>query len=583
MKKRNIFLWILTLAMVLGIFASAQAAVTTAESGPAVGKHTEQHYALDCGTQVVINEDTGAEVTRDGVNGLPFLYPGDTVTFSTELDETGYVFPKDENGFTASSTPAQDGQIHVQVLETSPFPGGYHIITKLRIVGNELVQLNRGGTTNYPADDGNRYSVCTLKYRYVPLWCDIHTEAWLEYNSDHHQMSAAEMASAAWYTNEGSSTRAWAEDSLTNGYSETHKEVLLTLRRPYIEGRFFSGISFDPGTGAQNQISGEYKLLAGEGWHGNYWEGWMDNQVEIHPILRKMNGGYADYSGSGSYDDELLVRFNYTYGRTVTFDACGGTIDGYPSRIYEATGRQYFNEELQSGKVDEDFAAGRAYVPKRKGYYFDGWYEDAKYTKPVTSIKDTVSQYSDSDNVSDSQRICRLYAKWLPIVNVKDCKVSKIKDQVYSGKKIKPDPVVTYKKETLEKGKDYTVSYLNNTNIGKATLVIQGKGRYTGTKKVTFVINPKAVKLSSLKAGKNLLTVKWKKGSKIDGYEIEYSLKKNFKSAKKVTVAKANTTSTSMKKLKSGKTYYVRIRTYKKVSGKKYYSEWSKALSKKVK
>lgn len=94
---------------------------------------------------------------------------------------------------------------------------------------------------------------------------------------------------------------------------------------------------------------------------------------------------------------------------------------------------------------------------------------------------------------------------------------------------------------------------------------------------------PKGVNLSSLKAGKKELTVKWKKGSDIDGYEIEYSLKKTFKGAKKVTVSKAGTTETVLKKLKSKKTYYVRIRTFKKFQGKKYYSEWSKARSKKVK
>ena len=92
-----------------------------------------------------------------------------------------------------------------------------------------------------------------------------------------------------------------------------------------------------------------------------------------------------------------------------------------------------------------------------------------------------------------------------------------------------------------------------------------------------------AVTLSSLKAGKQELTVKWKKGTDNDGYEIEYGLKKSFKGAKKVTVTKAKTTSWVIGKLKAKKTYYVRIRAWKKVGGKKYYSEWSKVLKKKTK
>ena len=57
----------------------------------------------------------------------------------------------------------------------------------------------------------------------------------------------------------------------------------------------------------------------------------------------------------------------------------------------------------------------------------------------------------------------------------------------------------------------------------------------------------------------------------------------SFKGAKTVTISKAKTTSTEIKKLKAKKTYYVRIRTFKKVKGKKYYSEWSKVLKKKIK
>ena len=397
------------------------------------------------------------------------------------------------------------------------------------------------------------------------MWCDIHTELWFEVNADKHQMTGAEAASAASYTSEQSSTRAWAEDSLANGYGATGKEVLLTLRRPYIEGRYFTGIKFDSMSG-NNRISKEYNVTEGDGWHGNYWEGWMDNQIEIHPSLKKT--GNSDYSGSGSYDDELLVRFKYSYGRTVTFDACGGTIDGYPSRIYEAMGRQYFNQDLQSGKVDKDFAAGKAYVPVRQGYTFGGWYEDADYKTPVTSIKDTVNKYDDSTDHADVKRVCRLYAKWLQSANLKDCKLKAIPNQTYTGKNNEPRLTLTYRGVALEKGKDYTVAWKNNKKIGTATVTITGKGRFSGKKTASFQIVPRGIALSSLKAGSKELTVSWKKGKDVDGYEIEYSLKKDFKGAKKVTITKAATTKTTLTKLQGGKTYYVRIRAFKKVSGK---------------
>ena len=158
-----------------------------------------------------------------------------------------------------------------------------------------------------------------------------------------------------------------------------------------------------------------------------------------------------------------------------------------------------------------------------------------------------------------------------------------VKDQVYTGKAIKPAPVVKYKGVKLVKGTDYTVAYKNNKAIGKATVTIKGKGNYKGSVRKTFRINPKAVAIASLTAGTKQLTVKWKKGTGITGYQLQYSLKKDFSTKKTVTITKAATVKKVIKSLKSGKRYYVRLRAYKTVSGAKYYSAWSKTKYAKVK
>ncbi len=168
-------------------------------------------------------------------------------------------------------------------------------------------------------------------------------------------------------------------------------------------------------------------------------------------------------------------------------------------------------------------------------------------------------------------------------IDISQAKVTAIKDQVYTGKAIKPAVTVKYDGKKLVKGTDYTVAYKNNKKIGTATVTIAGKGDYTGKTTVKFDIIPKAVKLSSLTAGKKQLTVKWTKGSSITGYEIQYCLKKDFKKAETETITKATTTKTVLKKLTAKKTYYVRIRAYKTVGGKKYYSAWSAIKSKKTK
>ena len=91
-----------------------------------------------------------------------------------------------------------------------------------------------------------------------------------------------------------------------------------------------------------------------------------------------------------------------------------------------------------------------------------------------------------------------------------------------------------------------------------------------------------------LKSAKNAkgkkIVVKWKKNTAGNGYQIQYSTSKKFaKGNKTKTISKNKTTSYTIKKLKKKKTYYVRIRTYKKVSGKTYYSEWSSVKKVKIK
>ena len=90
--------------------------------------------------------------------------------------------------------------------------------------------------------------------------------------------------------------------------------------------------------------------------------------------------------------------------------------------------------------------------------------------------------------------------------------------------------------------------------------------------------------ITSVKAQNKAFTVKWKKKSSITGYQIQYSTNSKFKKGNKtITVKSTKSTSATIKKLKSKKKYYVRMRTYKIVNGKKVYSAWSKAKSVKVK
>jgi uncharacterized protein YjdB len=94
----------------------------------------------------------------------------------------------------------------------------------------------------------------------------------------------------------------------------------------------------------------------------------------------------------------------------------------------------------------------------------------------------------------------------------------------------------------------------------------------------------KNIKTKKPVVGKKKFTFKWKKVKKAKGYEIQYATNKKFtKNAKKVTVKGGKKTSKTIKGLKKGKTYYVRIRPYSTKGGKKYLGIYTVAKKVKVK
>ena len=106
----------------------------------------------------------------------------------------------------------------------------------------------------------------------------------------------------------------------------------------------------------------------------------------------------------------------------------------------------------------------------------------------------------------------------------------------------------------------------------------------TPTTSAKAVAKPKSAKFKKVKSAKKAISVKWKKVSGVKGYQVQVATDKKFKKNKKtVNIKKQKTTKTTVKKLKAKKKYYVRIRTYKIVNGKKVYSSWSKVKSVKTK
>lgn len=150
----------------------------------------------------------------------------------------------------------------------------------------------------------------------------------------------------------------------------------------------------------------------------------------------------------------------------------------------------------------------------------------------------------------------------------------------YNGKTQKPNVVVKDSKgKTLKNNKDYSLTYSKGCkNVGSYTVKVTLKGNYTGTKSLKFNIVPKGTAITKVTPAKKSFKANFKKQTtQTNGYELQYSLNKNFSNSKIATVKSNKLTSVTVKNLKSKKKYFVRIRTYKTVNGKKITSSYSSA------
>ena len=144
-------------------------------------------------------------------------------------------------------------------------------------------------------------------------------------------------------------------------------------------------------------------------------------------------------------------------------------------------------------------------------------------------------------------------------------------------------PIVTVKDgSTKLTTANYTVTWSSGCKtVGVYKPTVTLKGNYSGSKAVSYKINPKGTTMSKVTAISKGFTAAWtKQATQTTGNQIQYSLSSTFASGNKTALIAKNTTlSKKVTGLTAKKKYYVRVRTYKTVSSTKYYSSWSTALA----
>lgn len=159
-----------------------------------------------------------------------------------------------------------------------------------------------------------------------------------------------------------------------------------------------------------------------------------------------------------------------------------------------------------------------------------------------------------------------------PILSVSKVKISLgSKSNAFTGKNVRPKVKIA----GYEAGKDFTVKYPSKSSkMGTYTLIVKGKNALKGSQKVTYkVVKPYVscpTKFKTQKIAINKVKLSWEKATGATGYQISKSSKKS--GTKVVAKIKGKT-----KKIKATGEYYYKVRSYKKVAGKTFYSKWTKA------
>lgn len=226
------------------------------------------------------------------------------------------------------------------------------------------------------------------------------------------------------------------------------------------------------------------------------------------------------------------------------------------------------NEAKYILKTNASLPTYKVTVLKENGEEPDPVVPDRVDPKPVTPQEPTVSNV----NLSVGRKTVNVaYAKKTLNLNIKAEKGASV--SVKSANK---------KVVSIDKKKRAVICGTGKTEI---TVTASLKGKKTTVLKIPVSITPIRQSAPALKSSKSRqMTVSWKKDTRATGYQIMYSTDKKFrKNVKTVNIKKYKTTRCTVKKLARNKRYYVRVRSYKKVSGGKLYGSWSSTKNVKIK
>lgn len=272
---------------------------------------------------------------------------------------------------------------------------------------------------------------------------------------------------------------------------------------------------------------------------------------ERHSIFCMLNPSWAE------------ARISYTY---------------YPKcRIYYTDNNKWnLLAQYYLSKPDSNYRLPDNYN-KIKGYTVTNWYLDSAKTTEISEIDCSEGRdwYLYPEKKANKYIIQYeldngINAETNPVTYTIEDETIKLAPAVRKGYRFN-------RWYTISGSNRNTVTEINTNRCENIKLYAEWSvDKYAGNKG-KIVPKETSIKGKIIAKSKEFL-VKWKKQKSVSGYQIQYSTNKEFakKATKIKTVRSASTTKLTVKKLKAGKKYYVKIRTYRTKNGTVYYSKWSK-------
>ena len=213
---------------------------------------------------------------------------------------------------------------------------------------------------------------------------------------------------------------------------------------------------------------------------------------------------------------------------------------------------------------------GDVYLPSNIEYIGEDAFPKARYAKLYVH-KDSLTEKT----LSDANFTYNYHT-----INIKNLNFSKVENQTYTGKYIKPSVLVSSTQGNLVKNVDYTVEYLNNKNVGTATIRIKGMGAYSGSYDINFKINPKSTTSFTVNSTTpSTIKLNWNKVSSADGYAI-YRYNTTSKTYVRIATVEGNSIlNYTDRNRKYATKYSYRIKPIKRANGTTYYGNYTKTVA----